>query len=126
MASFVKKDILDEALETIAERANIAKDQIFIFKSDATEDYILTYNVMTNGKRLKFSSIWPDTISIHRKKETNTLFSLNALNEIVKENNGGQVSSAYEVEWDEYRNSMLLFRSGELVVMPIELLKLNR
>jgi hypothetical protein len=38
-----------------------------------------------------------NTILVHRKKETNTLYTINALNELIKKLNGGVVDIAYKV-----------------------------
>jgi hypothetical protein len=126
LASFVPHEKLDAAFDQISTTAGVPKNRIFVFKSPDLEDYVLTYNVQADHANTKFSAIWPDTISIHRKKETNTLFSLNALNELIKSENAGQLIQSYKVKWDEYRNCFLLFRNGHLAVLHLELIKLNR
>jgi len=126
LASFVPPDDIDLAFDQIHTRAGVAKNRIFVFRSDDIDDLIFTYNVSTENADVKFSSIWPDTISVHRKKETNTLFSLNALNELIKSENNGELVPQYKIDWESYRNSFLLFRSGNLAVLPLELIKLNR
>lgn len=126
LASFVPHVQIDAAFNQISEVAGVDRARIFVFRSPELEDYIFTYNVQSDHANTKFSSIWPDTISVHRKKETNTLFSLNALNELIKSENGGQLIQSYKVDWENYRNSFLLFRNGHLAVLPLELIKLNR
>jgi len=126
LASFVPHDKLDAAFEQISEMAGVSKSRIFVFKSPDLDDYVLTYNVQAEHANTKFSAIWPDTISIHRKKETNTLFSLNAMNELIKSENNGQLIQSYKIRWEEYRNCFLLFRNGQLAVLELELIKLNR
>ena len=126
LASFVPREKIDEALETISRKTNIDSSKIFIFKTGDNNEYVFTFNIDPENANIKFSSIWKDTISIHRKKETNTLFSLNALNEIIKKNNNGQLNSAYQVDWEKYSNSFLLIRNGRLNVIAITLIKLNR
>lgn len=126
LASFVEKERLDEALERIQGVTGVPKGRIFVFRSDDTDEMILTYNIDCESLSLKFSEIWSDTISVHRKKETNTLFSLNALNELIKLENDGKLVQSHKIDWDRYRNSFLLFRAGSLNVLRLELIKLNR
>lgn len=63
---------------------------------------ICVYNVDFNEKRLK------DTISINRKKQTNTLYSINALNNLIKFLNNGVLDKTFAVNWEVYTNSLLL------------------
>jgi len=44
-----------------------------------------------------------NTINIHRKKSTNTLYTINALNEIIAQNNGSR-----DIDWSEYEKCLLL------------------
>src|SRR5882757_3439279 len=49
------------------------------------KEVFLTYNVL-NMQRDAFK--FPNTILIHRKKQTNTLYTLNAMNRLIEEENG--------------------------------------
>jgi hypothetical protein len=51
---------------------------------------------------------------VHRKKESNTLYTINALNTLIKELNNGYVDPSYKVDWNDYRNCILLTRGPEL------------
>ena len=55
-----------------------------------------------------------NTILVHRKKESNTLYTINALNTLVKELNGGQVDTNFTIDWNHYRNCILLTQHNEL------------
>ena len=63
---------------------------------------ICVYNVTTNERRLK------DTISINRKKESNTFYSINALNSLIRLSNDGILDKNYRVEWSNYIDTLLL------------------
>jgi len=54
------------------------------------------------------SSPMPNTILVHRKKETNTLYTINALNALIRKLNGGKLDKSYMVDWGEHKNSILL------------------
>jgi hypothetical protein len=68
----------------------------------APNNVICVYNVDINEKRLK------DTITINRKKQTNTLYSINALNSLIKFLNNGVLDKTFVVNWEDYSNSLLL------------------
>lgn len=55
-----------------------------------------------------------DTILVHRKKQTNTLYTINAMNIIIKMNNNGILDKQYQVNWESYKNSILLSNDDTL------------
>lgn len=63
-----------------------------------------TYNVDSYNTQ----SVFPNTIMVHRKKEFNVLYSINALNELVKSLNNGKTDPGFKINWDNYKNSILL------------------
>lgn len=76
----------------------------FVFENiNNPNEIMLTYNVKLQENQKKF----PFTISIHRKKETNSLFSINALNKIIIEENDGVLDKSYKVDWELYRNCLI-------------------
>ena len=60
----------------------------------------------------------PDTISLHRKKHTNTLYTINALNDLIRELNDGKLDKRFPIEWKNYRNSLLLTGEEGLNKIP--------
>lgn len=63
---------------------------------------ICVYGADPTTNRLK------DTIPINRKKETNTLYSINALNGLIRHLNNGSLDKSYRVDWHNYSDSLLL------------------
>jgi hypothetical protein len=80
---------------------------------------VVTYNLDTIN-----SNILENTISVHRKKDSNTLYTLNGLNEIVKALNNGIVDPKFSINWNHYKNSILLTREGELKILKTKLYKI--
>lgn len=107
LATFAKKRNLDEVVESILENFELAGNRVFVL-TDIEKPYkvILTYNIVKAD--IIFSDIVRNTISLHRKKDTNTLFTLNALNEIVRDQNEGELDEKKEVDWKDYSNCILL------------------
>lgn len=69
---------------------------------ETPNNVICVYNVSTSERRLK------DTISINRKKDTNTFYSINALNSLIRVLNNGLLDKSYAIEWTNYQNTLLL------------------
>ena len=74
------------------------------------DEYVCTYNI----DQVNVNSLPENTILVHRKKESNTLYTINALNELIKKLNGGVVDTNYKVDWQHYRNCILLTQHNEL------------
>jgi hypothetical protein len=56
----------------------------------------------------------PNTILLHRKKESNTLYTINALNTLISSLNNGRRDKNFIVNWNEYKNCILLTNGPEL------------
>lgn len=68
------------------------------------------------------SELTPSTISIHRKKQTNTLYTINALNTLIRHINNGVLDKSFEIDWESYRDCYLLASGEYLDIVPIRLL----
>ena len=83
---------------------------MFVLFIKSTGEYVITYNVDQGN----VSNIPSNTILVHRKKDTNTLYTINALNTLIKALNGGIVDPKFRVDWQHYRNCILLTQGNEL------------
>jgi hypothetical protein len=127
LASFAQKAELYDAIDQISEILNINKDSIFTFQNENEEgEYILSYNMNPEYANIKFNTVWKNTISVHRKKQTNTLYSLNAMNEYIKSKNNGVLNKEYQIDWTQFSNSFLIIKGGKLKIIPLRLVKLNQ
>jgi|TARA_B110000908_G_scaffold27643_1_gene32470 hypothetical protein len=108
--TFSTQENLDNVLTTIQEKYKIVYSKIFVLYSKSQDEYICTYNVDFGN----VSNFLENTILVHRKKETNTLYTINALNTLIKELNNGQLDSSYRVNWSDYKNCVLLTKGPEL------------
>ena len=101
-------DVL-EIVEKVKHSYVILFNKIFVLESLDREKTMLTYNVdMNNSSR---DSIIDNTILVHRKKQTNTLYTINALNELIKSLNNGILDKKFPIEWNNYRNCILLVQT---------------
>ena len=108
--SFTPKERLDERLAEINSQYKILYNKIFVLASPESEEYMCTYNIEIEGQETK---ILGNTILLHRKKETNTLYTINALNTLIMNLNNGVMDNRFPINWAEYRNSMLLTQGNE-------------
>jgi hypothetical protein len=109
--TFAKKESLDERLQEINKEYKILYNKIFVLASPESDEYMCTYNIEIEGPNTK---ILPNTILLHRKKESNTLYTINALNTLIKSLNNGVLDNKFMVNWPDYRNSILLTQGDDL------------
>lgn len=108
--SFTQKDRLEQRLAEINGQYKILYNKIFVLTSPESDEYMCTYNIEVEGQETK---ILANTILLHRKKETNTLYTINALNTLIMNLNGGLIDNKYPINWHEYKNSVLLTQGSE-------------
>ncbi len=103
LCTFAHKTNLDIVIEYIKQNFEVPEKRIFVFSNyDKKNELYCTFNAENNGHRGK------NTISIHRKKETNTLYTVNALNEVIKDLNNGILDKSMIINWENFENSFLL------------------
>ena len=118
--SFTKLEEIDSLVEEISLKYDILYKKIFALQIKSNEEYVITYNVDQGN----VSSIPENTILVHRKKETNTLYTINALNTLIKSLNGGVVDTKFPISWDHYRNCILLTQHNELKQLNTKIYKI--
>jgi hypothetical protein len=102
---FTTKPELDKTLDFIVSNYEIINPNVFILESKVRpEELFVTFNVEKGSAPIP--SEWK-TILVHRKKQTNTIYTINALNEIVKSKTGGHIDNSFVIDWEEYRNCIL-------------------
>ena len=107
--TFTDQDGVEETINTIKSSYVILFNKIFVLESLDEEKIMLTYNVDMGNTSM--DSIVDNTILVHRKKQTNTLYTINALNELIKELNNGVLDKKFPIEWNNYRNCILLIQA---------------
>ena len=107
--TFTTLDAYEEVANTIQTSYVILFNKIFVLESLDGEKIMLTYNVDMNNSSKE--SMVENTILVHRKKQTNTLYTINALNELIKSLNNGVLDKKFPIEWNNYRNCILLIQT---------------
>lgn len=103
LCTFAHRSDINIVSEYIQHNYEIPERRIFVFSNaEVSDNLYCTYNANETTMRGQ------NTISIHRKKETNTLYTVNALNEVIKNVNNGVLDKSYQLDWSIYQNSFIL------------------
>ena len=126
LASFIITDDeqkIQEEVEFIVNNIEITNNLIFLLQdTENPEKKIITYNaVVEKGKSFNPRLF---TMRMHRKKQTNTLYTINALNAAVASQHEGKTGKDLKLDWTQYENSILLTAGKELKVHPVEVNKI--
>ena len=107
--TFTTVDDYGKVANTIQTSYVILFNKIFVLESLDGEKIMLTYNVDMNNSSEE--TLVSNTILVHRKKQTNTLYTINALNELIMSLNNGVLDKRFPIEWNNYRNCILLVQT---------------
>ena len=119
--TFSPKDKLEDTLDTIKGEYTIMYSKIFVLESEDSDEYLCTYNIEIQSDNTK---VLPNTILLHRKKETNTLYTINSLNLLIKSLNEGVLDTSFRIEWQNYRNTVLLTQGDDLRKLSTKIYKI--
>jgi hypothetical protein len=121
VCTFAKKYQIERTLDNIKENFNVLNNKVFLFRSfDVKDECILSYNIIMDT----YKKFLPNSIMVHQKKETNTIYTINALNELIMNLNNGVLDKKYPIEWERYRNCALLKNKDGFKVVKIILVNI--
>ena len=108
LCTFTTKKTLNKILQQIKKSYNILFDKVNVLQNeDNVKELICTYNVDLEQGSVDYNAI-QNTISLHRKKHSNTLYTINALNECIKNLNNGVLDPKFVVPWENFKNTLLV------------------
>ena len=123
LCTFTTQFNLEQTIRDITKHFKVVFDKIYVLQNeDKPKELICTYNIDQDDD-IDFNKV-KNTISLHRKKITNTLYTINALNELIKTINNGVLDTSYQVEWDMYKNMILISNKDGLSRIPTRILKI--
>ena len=118
---FTTKAELDRALDFIFGSYAIVNPHVFVLESKVKpEELFITFNVEKGSAPI--ASEWK-TILVHRKKQSNSIYTINALNEVVKSKTGGMLDNSYMIDWEEFRNCILTTSNTGYKKIPTKVFK---
>ncbi len=118
--TFTTLEELENLINIITGRYQVLYNKIFVLHVKSNNEYVCTYNTEPGSD----NGVLDNTILVHRKKESNTLYTINALNELIKGLNGGVVDTRFPIEWRHYNNTILLTQHNELKQLKTKIYKI--
>ena len=119
LCTFTTKQRLNEVVDIIVTCNDVLYEKIYVFQNtNELNQLICTYNI---EYKYDYEESIIDTISLHRKKQSNTLYTINALNEVIREKNNGVLDKTYMVDWNEFSNTLLLTNESGLTKIPTKI-----
>lgn len=107
LITFCKLNKLVSTINDIKNCYTLAFNKIYVLENNNdSKELICSYNIDLNYNMN--SEIPINTISVHRKKETNSIFTVNALNYIITLLNDGILDTTFIIPWENYRNMILV------------------
>ena len=104
---------LDQTVDLISRTYEIVYRRIFVLSIEDSEELVCSFNLEKGNIRKQL----PGAMLVHRKKETNTMYTINSLNALIRKENNGISDSTFSVDWSKYSNSLLVTSNSELKVL---------
>ena len=118
LCTFSNSKDFRQSAEEIKKFYEVYSNRVFAFVNGKNpKEIYLTYNVLNMRKD---APKFPNTILIHRKKQTNTLYTLNAMNRLIEEENG-RADNTYVVNWKLYENSLIITGDVSVRIIPLKI-----
>ena len=119
LCTFAETDNLQDILQKVRENYKIVYNYIYILQNKTNiEELYITYNI---DVEFRPPIQLENTILVHRKKQSNTLYTINALNALIASKNGGKIDKSYKIDWDELKNSILVTAHGQIKIVKTKI-----
>lgn len=117
---FTLEPEIDNTVSMIEKTYDIVFKRIFILSIEASPELICSFNIERGNVRKQL----PGAMLVHRKRETNTMYTINSLNALVRSENNGILDNSYSVDWSKYQNSILVTSNNELKVLKTKVFQI--
>lgn len=119
LCTFTTEEDFESKVATILSTFEMFSRKVFVLKLDPSKELMISYNIIPNEAKFL-----PSTIMVHRKKESNTIYTINALNKLIISENNGILDKRFQVDWQKYRNSVILTDGDGYKVMKTSLFRI--
>jgi hypothetical protein len=120
LCTFSVKDSLSLTIDYLKTYFKISNNRIYLYSElDDPNNLILVYNIEENLR----DGLAKNTILVHRKKHSNTIYTINALNSLIIRINNGVLDKSYQVDWEAYSDQLLIIKDNDLVLLGLEFRK---
>ena len=125
LCTFTTKKNVDDTIDKIKSAYDIVFNKIYVLQNeDNVNELICTYNVDTQDG-IDYNKV-EGTISLHRKKHSNTLYTINALNECIKNLNNGVLDEKFMIPWENFKNMLMVTNSDGLNKINTRIFKIEK
>jgi hypothetical protein len=97
----------------IVKTYEVVYKRIFVLSIQDSEELVCSFNVDKENQRKQL----PGAMLVHRKKDTNTLYTINSLNALIRSENNGVLDPKFSVNWSKFSNALLVTSNNELKVL---------
>lgn len=118
LCTFTNESEFEGVVNNVMSTFDLFSRKIFVLKLQPSNELVISYNIIPSR-----TSFLPSTIMVHRKKESNTMYTINALNRLIVDENG-ELDKSYQIDWDKYRNSVILTDGDGYKVMKTSLFRI--
>jgi len=118
LCTFANSTNYNQIIDEVKYQYDLIDRKLFVFVNEKNlKELYLTFNILKGQQNNRYKG----TISIHRKKQTNTLYTLNAMNKLIAEENGGVYDKSYQLNWELYKDCIILTNEIGVKVVPLKL-----
>lgn len=119
LCTFCDKNNLEHTVQQIKNTYELVFNSIYVLENvDDENQFILTYNVDSSVQPK--GEIPASTISVHRKKHTNTIYTINAINKLII-SKLGYLDTSYKIDWNDLKNTILVTAYGSVKLVKTKL-----
>ena len=119
LCTFTTEEDFESKVATILSTFDMFSRKVFVLRLDPSKELMISYNIIPNEAKFL-----PSTIMVHRKKESNTIYTINALNKLIISENNGILDKRFQIDWQKYRNSVILTDGDGYKVMKTSLFRI--
>lgn len=112
IGTFVNKHKILSFIEKVKNLTKMNTDKIYVFIIEGNRnEYLVTFKSYSNKGLI--NKLYNSTV-LHVKN--GCLFSINALNELIKEEKGDTIQNHkdYLIDWSKFKNKLMIMTSGKL------------
>lgn len=112
IGTFVNKHKILSFIEKVKNLTKMNTDKIYVFIIEGnSNEYLVTFKSYSNKGLI--NKLYNSTV-LHVKN--GCLFSINALNELIKEEKGYTIQNHkdYLIDWSKFKNKLMIMTSGKL------------
>jgi hypothetical protein len=121
LCTFATANDFRTVAEEIRKFYEVYSNRVFVFfNTQNPKEMYLTYNVLNMKKDAPKLA---NTILVHRKKQFNVLYSLNALNTLIKEEHGC-LDKSFILDWKLYSNSLVISGDVSVRIVPLKIVSI--